>query len=148
MTTVLDRKGDPASGPKIVRVASDVETHDVTAVNRAADRKLYASRQEDYPKLAPGRFRTIKWLVMAMTLEPPGLDPTIAPAAAIGEVVHYNIFEGLTKIAENGEVQPLLAFEPAEPDIMSRPPRPPGEPILTPEEKRRLSRRPLFRAGT
>ncbi len=27
-------------------------------------------------------------LVMAMTLEPPGLDPTIAPAAAIGEVVH------------------------------------------------------------
>ncbi len=24
----------------------------------------------------------------------------------------------------------------------------PGEPILTPEEKRRLSRRPLFRAGT
>jgi len=48
-------------------------------------------------------------LVMAMTLEPPGLDPTIAPAAAIGEVVHYNIFEGLTKIAENAEVQPLLA---------------------------------------
>jgi two-component system cell cycle sensor histidine kinase PleC len=25
---------------------------------------------------------------------------------------------------------------------------PPGEPILTPEEKARLSRRPLFRAGT
>jgi peptide/nickel transport system substrate-binding protein len=48
-------------------------------------------------------------LVIAMTLEPPGLDPTIAPAAAIGEVVHYNIFEGLTKIAENAEVQPLLA---------------------------------------
>ncbi len=48
-------------------------------------------------------------LVLAMTLEPPGLDPTIAPAAAIGEVVHYNIFEGLTKIAENAEVQPLLA---------------------------------------
>jgi peptide/nickel transport system substrate-binding protein len=48
-------------------------------------------------------------LVMAMTLEPPGLDPTIAPAAAIGEVVHYNIFEGLTKIAENAQVEPLLA---------------------------------------
>lgn len=48
-------------------------------------------------------------LVLAMTLEPPGLDPTIAPAAAIGEVVHYNIFEGLTKILENGEVGPLLA---------------------------------------
>lgn len=48
-------------------------------------------------------------LVLAMTLEPPGLDPTVAPAAAIGEVVHYNIFEGLTKILENGDVAPLLA---------------------------------------
>ncbi|WP_300299127.1 ABC transporter substrate-binding protein [Ferrovibrio sp.] len=48
-------------------------------------------------------------LVLAMTLEPPGLDPTIAPAAAIGEVTHYNIFEGLTKILENGQVGPLLA---------------------------------------
>ena len=51
--------------------------------------------------LAQGKKDT---LVLAMTLEPPGLDPTIAPAAAIGEVVHYNIFEGLTKILENGEV--------------------------------------------
>ena len=31
--------------------------------------------------------------VLGMILEPPGLDPTIAAAAAIGEVVHYNIFE-------------------------------------------------------
>ena len=37
--------------------------------------------------------------VLAMVLEPaPGLDPTTAAAAAIGEVVHYNILEGLTKI--------------------------------------------------
>jgi peptide/nickel transport system substrate-binding protein len=48
-------------------------------------------------------------LVIGMTLEPPGLDPTIAPAAAIGEIVHYNIFEGLTKIAPDGAVTPLLA---------------------------------------
>jgi two-component system cell cycle sensor histidine kinase PleC len=35
------------------------------------------------------------------------------------------------------------------PMTMQAPPiTPPGEPILTPEEKRRLSRRPLFRAGT
>ena len=48
--------------------------------------------------------------VLAMTLEPaPGLDPTMASAAAIGEVVHYNVLEGLTKIAMNGEVGPLLA---------------------------------------
>ena len=47
--------------------------------------------------------------VLGMVLEPPGLDPTTAAAAAIGEVVHYNILEGLTKIAPDGAVLPLLA---------------------------------------
>ncbi len=46
---------------------------------------------------------------IGMVLEPTGLDPTIAPAAAIGEIVHYNILEGLTKIKEDGSVVPLLA---------------------------------------
>jgi peptide/nickel transport system substrate-binding protein len=44
-----------------------------------------------------------------MTLEPPGLDPTSGAAAAIGEIVHYNIFEGLTKITEDFQFAPLLA---------------------------------------
>jgi peptide/nickel transport system substrate-binding protein len=44
-----------------------------------------------------------------MVLEPPGLDPTTAPAAAIGEIVHYNVLEGLTKINVDGSVTPLLA---------------------------------------
>jgi len=48
-------------------------------------------------------------VTIGMVLEPPGLDPTIAPAAAIGEVTHYNIFEGLTKINEDFSVTPLLA---------------------------------------
>ena len=48
-------------------------------------------------------------VVLAMVLEPPGLDPTTAAAAAIGEVVHYNILEGLTKINMDGSVTPLLA---------------------------------------
>jgi peptide/nickel transport system substrate-binding protein len=47
--------------------------------------------------------------VLGMTLEPPGLDPTVAAAAAIGEIVHYNVFEGLTKIQMDGSVTPLLA---------------------------------------
>lgn len=48
--------------------------------------------------------------VLAMILEPsPGLDPTTASAAAIGEVVHYNILEGLTKINMDGSIVPLLA---------------------------------------
>jgi len=46
---------------------------------------------------------------LGMVLEPTGLDPTIAAAAAIGEVVHLNIFEGLTKISMDGSVTPLLA---------------------------------------
>jgi len=46
---------------------------------------------------------------LAMVLEPPGMDPTIAPAAAIGEIVHYNVLEGLTKINPDGTVTPLLA---------------------------------------
>ena len=48
-------------------------------------------------------------VTIGMVLEPPGLDPTAAPAAAIGEVTHYNIFEGLTKINEDFSVTPLLA---------------------------------------
>ena len=48
-------------------------------------------------------------VVLGMVLEPPGLDPTVAPAAAIGEIVHYNILEGLTKVAMDGAVTPLLA---------------------------------------
>jgi peptide/nickel transport system substrate-binding protein len=48
-------------------------------------------------------------ITLAMVLEPPGLDPTTAPSAAIGEIVHYNVLEGLTKINVDGSVTPLLA---------------------------------------
>ena len=48
-------------------------------------------------------------LVLAMTLEPPGLDPTAGAASAIAEIVHYNVFETLTKINSDGSVAPLLA---------------------------------------
>jgi len=49
-------------------------------------------------------------IVLGMTLEPaPGLDPTAAPAAAIGEVVHLSVLEGLTKINMDGKITPLLA---------------------------------------
>jgi peptide/nickel transport system substrate-binding protein len=48
-------------------------------------------------------------VTIGMVLEPPGLDPTSAPASAIGEVTQYNVFEGLTKINEDFSVTPLLA---------------------------------------
>ena len=48
-------------------------------------------------------------VVIGMTLEPPGLDPTAGAAAAIAEVTLYNVYETLTKIKEDGSVAPLLA---------------------------------------
>jgi peptide/nickel transport system substrate-binding protein len=47
--------------------------------------------------------------VLAMTLEPTGLDPTAGAASAIAEVVLYNVFETLTKINADGRTTPLLA---------------------------------------
>jgi len=47
--------------------------------------------------------------VIGMTLEPTGLDPTAGAASAIGEVVHYNVLETLTKIESDGSITALLA---------------------------------------
>ena len=47
--------------------------------------------------------------VLAMTLEPPGLDPTAGAASAIAEVTLYNVYETLTKIGSDGRTTPLLA---------------------------------------
>ena len=56
-------------------------------------------------------------VVLGMVLEPPGLDPTSGPSAAIGEIVHYNVLEGLTRINPAGSVSPLLAEDwSADPD--------------------------------
>ena len=56
--------------------------------------------------LAQGRKDSV---VLAMALEPPGLDPTAGAASAIAEITQYNIFETLTKINSDGSVTPLLA---------------------------------------
>ncbi|MFO1165180.1 MAG: ABC transporter substrate-binding protein [Paracoccus sp. (in: a-proteobacteria)] len=48
-------------------------------------------------------------ITLAMVLEPPNLDPTGGAAAAIDEIVYANLFEGLTRIASDGSVQPGLA---------------------------------------
>jgi peptide/nickel transport system substrate-binding protein len=48
-------------------------------------------------------------IVLGMTLEPPGLDPTAGAASAIAEVVQYNVLETLTHINPDGSVSPLLA---------------------------------------
>ncbi|MEO1104881.1 MAG: ABC transporter substrate-binding protein, partial [Pseudomonadota bacterium] len=50
-------------------------------------------------------------IVVGMPLEPPHLDPTAGAAAAIDEVLYANVFEGLTRIGEDGTVRPGLATE-------------------------------------
>ncbi|HZT56222.1 MAG TPA: ABC transporter substrate-binding protein, partial [Burkholderiaceae bacterium] len=70
---------------------------------------LVAAAATFAPPLAQAQMRKDS-AVLGMILEPaPGLDPTAASAAAIGEVVHYNILEGLTKINMDGSIAPLLA---------------------------------------
>lgn len=48
-------------------------------------------------------------LRVGVQLEPPNLDPTSGAAAAIDEIVYANVFEGLTRINDDGSVSPLLA---------------------------------------
>ena len=48
-------------------------------------------------------------VTLALTLEPPVLDPTSNAASSVAEISHYNIFETLTKINSDGSVSPLLA---------------------------------------
>jgi peptide/nickel transport system substrate-binding protein len=46
---------------------------------------------------------------IGVALEPPALDPTAGAAEAIDIITYQNIFEGLTRIDQNGAVQPGLA---------------------------------------
>ena len=47
--------------------------------------------------------------VIGMQLEPPVLDPSASPAAAISECLYGNLYEGLVQFARDGSVLPSLA---------------------------------------
>ena len=68
----------------------------------AASLPLFAA----WPAMAQARKDSV---TLAITLEPPGLDPSLGAASSIAEIVHYNLFETLTKINSDGSVSPLLA---------------------------------------
>jgi peptide/nickel transport system substrate-binding protein len=48
-------------------------------------------------------------VTIGMQLEPPILDPTANPSAAISEILYGNVFEGLVQFAADGSVVPKLA---------------------------------------
>jgi peptide/nickel transport system substrate-binding protein len=48
-------------------------------------------------------------LTVGATAEPPTLDPTASSAAAIPQVLLYNVYEGLVKLDGAGRIRPLLA---------------------------------------
>jgi peptide/nickel transport system substrate-binding protein len=48
-------------------------------------------------------------VTIGMQLEPPILDPSANPAAAISEILYGNVFEGLVRFAADGSVLPKLA---------------------------------------
>jgi ABC-type dipeptide/oligopeptide/nickel transport system permease component/ABC-type transport system substrate-binding protein len=58
---------------------------------------------------APTAARAAQTVTIGMQLEPPVLDPTANPAAAISEALYGNVFEGLVQLAGDGSVRPCLA---------------------------------------
>ncbi len=49
-------------------------------------------------------------MIIGTQLEPPVLDPTANPAAAISEMLYGNVYEGLVQFAADGSVLPGLAL--------------------------------------
>jgi peptide/nickel transport system substrate-binding protein len=60
------------------------------------------------PALAAAEAAREPAITLGITLEPPHLDPTATSAEATQDVTR-NVYEGLTRIAANGTVQPSLA---------------------------------------
>ncbi|MEH6718560.1 MAG: ABC transporter substrate-binding protein [Aurantimonas endophytica] len=60
---------------------------------------------------APASAQARDTVTIGMAIEPAGLDPTAAAPVAIGQVTWQNIYEGLTRIDSDGQVQPQLARE-------------------------------------
>ena len=48
-------------------------------------------------------------LVVAVSTEPPTLDPTSNPAAAIDLILHHNLYECLVQVGADGTIHPQLA---------------------------------------
>ncbi len=57
----------------------------------------------------PGEGPALKTLVVGATAQPPTMDAAANDAAAISQVLLYNVYETLVKLDNEGNIQPLLA---------------------------------------
>jgi len=60
--------------------------------------------------LSAGPVHGAQRMIIGTQLEPPVLDPTANPAAAISEMLYANVYEGLVQFAADGGVRPMLAL--------------------------------------
>ena len=80
-----------------------------TFANRVCMKLLRAAVVAFFLIIIIGKAHAAGAINVGVQLEPPNLDPTSGAAAAIDEIVYANVFEGLTRINEDGSVSPLLA---------------------------------------
>lgn len=66
--TQLENLAKEAASSLDKKPGETVEQLDVKAVNAKAERSLYAKRVKVHPKRVSGTFRSVKWIVMALTL--------------------------------------------------------------------------------
>ncbi len=48
-------------------------------------------------------------ITVSIVAEPPGWDPTVSTSQEIARVMYHNVFEGLVRIDQNGDIVPALA---------------------------------------
>ena len=47
--------------------------------------------------------------VVSIAAEPPGWDPTVSPSQEISRVMYHNVYEGLVRVDQSGDIVPALA---------------------------------------
>ena len=62
-----------------------------------------AFAQDDPPPVAGGE------AIVSIAAEPPGWDPTVSPSQEISRVMYHNVYEGLVRVDQSGEIVPALA---------------------------------------
>src|SRR5438105_5097017 len=58
---------------------------------------------------APQAWAAKTGIVVGMSIEPSGLDPTAAAPVANAQVTWQNVYQGLVRVDRDGKVQPQLA---------------------------------------